>query len=120
MALESFTHPVARKAHRCDQCSRSISPGERYHRWEAASDYSDGIETTKTCDHCHRLARDLWAADVRGEDDYGSECYVYLPELFLNGYDLPTGEPWETRFALLRVQWETEDGPLAAYPEGGA
>jgi len=116
MALERTSHPVARKAHRCDGCDRTINLGERYHRWEAASDYSDGIETTKTCDHCHRLARDLWAADVRGEDDYGRECYAYLPELYQNDYDLPTEEPWPTRFALFRVQWETTDGLLATYP----
>lgn len=115
--LEMATHPTARKPHVCDQCGRTISPGERYHRWEQASDYSHGIETTKTCDQCHGLARDLWAAEVRGEDDYGRECYVYLPELFENGYDLPTVEPWPTRFALFRVQWETADGALAAYPE---
>lgn len=120
MALETATHPVARKAHQCDQCGRTINPGERYYRWEQASDYSGGIETYKTCEQCRRLERDLWALEIRGEDDYGAECYVYLPELYQNGYDLPTAEPWPARLALFDAQWKTEEGQLAPYPEDGA
>lgn len=116
--LEKSSHPVARKAHVCDQCGRTISPGERYYRFEQVSDY-DGIETQKTCEQCRRLERDLWDIEIRGEDDYGRECYACLPELHQN-YDLPTEEPWPTRFALHRAQWQTADGLLAAYPDSGA
>lgn len=116
--LEKTTSPVARKVHVCDQCDRTINPGERYHRFEQVSDY-DGIGTQKVCDQCRRLERDLWDIDIRGEDDYGRECYAFLPELHQN-YDLPTEEPWPTRLALLASKWQTPDGVLAAYPDGGA
>lgn len=118
--LEKTTSPVARKAHVCEQCGRTIHPGERYHRFEQPSEYTDGFETFKTCDQCRRLERDLWDIDIRGEDVYGRECYAFLPELRQNGYDLPTEEPWPTRFALLASKWQTPDGVLAAYPDGGA
>lgn len=116
--LENSTSPVARKAHVCDQCYRTINPGERYHRFEQVSDY-DGIETQKVCDQCRRLERDLWDLGIRSEDNYGRECYAFLPELHQN-YDLPTKEPWPTRFALLASKWQTPDGALATYPDGGA
>lgn len=117
--LEESTSPTARKAHRCDQCGRTITPGEQYHRFEQASDYSGGIETQKTCAQCRRLERDLWDIDIRGEDDYGRECYPYLPDLDRCGYDLPTDDPWPARLALHRAQWTTPDGQPAAYPEAG-
>ena len=116
--LEKSSHPVARKAHVCDQCGRTISPGEHYYRFEQVSDY-DGIGTQKVCDQCRRLECDLWDIEIRSEDNYGRECYAFLPELNQN-YDLPTEEPWPTRFALHRAQWQTADGLLAAYPDSGA
>lgn len=39
----------ARKAHRCEECSRPILPGEKY---ELATGKWDWISTFKTCQHC--------------------------------------------------------------------
>lgn len=47
--------PVARKEHRCDDCGRTIEPGERYHRATWAS-YGD-LLTSKMCGHCKAASR---------------------------------------------------------------
>ena len=45
---------VARKAHKCEDCSREIREGEPYHAalWEM----SDGYVTAKQCLHCRMAA----------------------------------------------------------------
>jgi hypothetical protein len=44
------SEPVARKPHRCDECGRTIQPGERY---ESVFHITDGdAGTHHTCPHC--------------------------------------------------------------------
>lgn len=48
-----FSHTVtyhARKEHKCDECHRTISPGEPYlyHSWK----FDGAFSTAKTCQHC--------------------------------------------------------------------
>ncbi len=46
-------HVVARKVHRCDECCRSINPGERY---EYVFGVWDGDQSTyKTCADCESV-----------------------------------------------------------------
>src|SRR5690606_37845746 len=40
----------ARKPHKCDECFRTIDPGERYQYWTIAQDGT--VETQRMCAHC--------------------------------------------------------------------
>lgn len=42
----------ARIAHKCDECRRTIDPGETYRYWTSISAEGDGIGTQKMCAHC--------------------------------------------------------------------
>lgn len=46
-------HPIARKAHRCDECCRAIRPGEKYER--VTANWEGVIGTYKTCPRCLAL-----------------------------------------------------------------
>lgn len=50
------TRPIARKAHHCHECNRTIQPGERYERVSAKWDGS--VDTVKACVYCIAM-RDL-------------------------------------------------------------
>lgn len=43
--------PRARKAHRCDECRRTIEPGETYQR--ITGKWDGDIATYNRCAHCH-------------------------------------------------------------------
>lgn len=51
----SDTEPVARKPHRCDDCARTIEPGEKYIRLFLLGDC--GPYTWKRCQHCRAFIR---------------------------------------------------------------
>lgn len=53
--------PVARKAHKCDECGNAISPGEAYERVHAKWEYV--IDTCRTCARCLAL-RDFVRAHI--------------------------------------------------------
>lgn len=65
---------TARKAHRCDDCSITIEPGETYTRQKCLSDGQ--IDTWKRCTPCAGIARvvfDYWEKfddDGIGPDDF--------------------------------------------------
>lgn len=50
------SRPIARKAHRCEECGRQIRTGERYERVRAI--WADGAATFSTCVYC-MAQRDL-------------------------------------------------------------
>lgn len=52
----SATVRKARREHRCDECGRTIVPGERYEH--VSSLYDGSWSTLKTCPHC--LAASQW------------------------------------------------------------
>lgn len=99
---------IARKPHRCEDCSRTIPKGERYHHWKGIDD--DGWRTFNTCAQCHECASDLWEIDVRGEDENGDDCYPYLPEV--DWPDVAQMSPvWARRAAVYLVQWAGQPYP---------
>lgn len=50
--LYSFKIVKARRAHKCFECDRTISPGERYHRASALDPDGDRWQSYKLCAHC--------------------------------------------------------------------
>ncbi|WP_427501345.1 hypothetical protein ACQE3E_06490 [Methylomonas sp. MED-D] len=50
--IYSASRRIARKAHRCDECCRTIQPGERY---EYVFGVWDRPEQFRTCQHCLAL-----------------------------------------------------------------
>lgn len=54
--------PRARKSHRCEECRRTISPGERYQRVSGITYDSDGWVDHKMCEHCTAAAQ--WLVSV--------------------------------------------------------
>lgn len=102
---------TARTEHWCDQCSRRITKGERYLRAKSV-DY-DGWSTGRSCAQCEECASDLWDADAREEDDYGNECYAYLPDV-----DWPDVRLWSPLWALradrYAQQWAGQPYPVEA------
>lgn len=52
---------TARKAHHCDECGRTIEPGETYRYWTVKDFYDNRVRTDKMCAHC-RGTLDLGAA----------------------------------------------------------
>ena len=73
------SRPTARKPHCCDQCNTTIQPGTAYNRGEGL--YEEHWQTVKTCIPCADLARDMYGAGFASEDNYGRECYPWLPEV---------------------------------------
>ena len=112
----SSSDPLARKDHRCDECSRVIRVGERYHRSEGPDDY--GWATWKVCDGCWNLVRDLWTVGERGVNEYGMECYAYLFDV--DWQDFRDDPLWSAREAAWRRKWTADDGSPIAYPEAAA
>lgn len=48
----------ARKAHKCEECRETISPGDTYAH--TAYKFDGDMDTYKTCSFCDRVATDLW------------------------------------------------------------
>ncbi|MBZ2197251.1 hypothetical protein [Occultella gossypii] len=99
------TTPIARTDHQCQQCGRTIRPGEKYHRWDGL--YDGTWQTTKTCAQCRHLQDDLWNVDERSEDfETGDEAYAWLGEVDWNDVVLRTGDLlWNLRRDGFRLQW---------------
>jgi len=104
---------TARKPRRCDDCGRTVIPGERYRRSKSV-DY-DGWHLWQTCSQCQACVEDLWDAEVREENDDGYECYAYLPDV--DWTDVALWSPlWEQRAHYYRQQWTASDGVILDYP----
>jgi len=104
---------IARKDHRCSECSRTITKGERYDNVKVVGDY--GFQTWKCCDGCERLCQDLWDAGCIGENEDGADCFAYLPEVEWHDVRL-WSDLWAARADAFLAQWTAADGSLIAYP----
>lgn len=94
--------PVARIAHECNDCGRTIRPGERYHRGAGMDGFT--AWTWKECAHCVAIA-------------------PLVCEPYEDTYRMASFEEWEpTSIAHLRLKanwgrrWERRDGSLVPIP----
>lgn len=98
--------PIARKQHRCEMCSRTIEPGERYRR-QRNTDCGD-IWTWKNCAHCDVLLDIL--CHIGYDHDYG-----------VTYEDVGEWEPETIAEARLKVywlhRWRRRDGSLREIPQ---
>lgn len=69
-------YPVARKPHKCCECSSIIGKGEKYQRIKGV--WSGDFETFKTCMICYRVRE-----EAKYQDKDLNECLAF-------------GELWET------------------------
>lgn len=77
--LWKSSQPKARKAHRCEDCNRTIPIGEVYIRTECLW---DGVfQTAKRCTECAALGRDMFSRGFISEGPDGQDCHPYLPEV---------------------------------------
>lgn len=111
--VQHTTHPTARKPHICEGCGRTIEPGEEYTRWEGL--YDRVWQTVKMCGQCNQCVADLWAVEVRGEDEYGSEAYVLLEDV--DWPDVALISPlWALRAERWRQRWAGQPYPAEVTP----
>jgi hypothetical protein len=102
------TYPRAVKEHVCEQCGRTIEPGESYRRqgyvWDGR------MRQTKCCAQCERLSEVLYRAGFEGDEG----GWPYLPEID-QGEAAHCGYGNEMR--LFRFHWRAADGSLYQWPE---
>ncbi len=104
MMFWHIEHPKARKAHRCEMCSRIIDPGEAYLSGVA---HEDSWWTWNECAHCEAVRR---IYDIVWDDGYNADTYAEW-----------AGDPrdvTELRHAAgYRMKWRTRSGKLLPIPE---
>jgi hypothetical protein len=109
----------ARKRHVCEECFRSINPGETYHR--TAGSWESDFFTNIACAHCHVFRKHINEAD----DDYNESYYGGAGEWVANAYYSSTdmrGTTWAQRLALYRMgrhfsdHWRDRRGELRPIP----
>lgn len=119
--LDSGTRK-ARKPHVCDECGRTIEPGETYSYWNSIQERGDPPTTHKMCAHCNGTL-DLGCA-LTG--CHKSWFFTMIHDLGEDGgfvgdillHDLPLGG----KAAMLRTVvarkrgWRRKDGTLFPVP----
>lgn len=107
--FNATSYPTARNAHRCDECRRAITPGERYSRTAAV--WEGDFFTNVACLHC-AVSRMI----VDYADDWYSEGYYSGLAEWLGDhwYDAV----WSARLKVgLDRMWQRFDGAgLASIP----
>jgi hypothetical protein len=105
----------ARKSHTCEECGRTIEPGEDYDRY--AGVWEGDFYTFVSCRHCLALRRTIEKADPHWESSLGG-----IDEWFYQGMIRETATTFEDglRLARLRLQftrrWRKKDGALTMIP----
>ncbi len=74
--LNSSKMVRGRKPHPCEDCNDTIPAGTQYYRVKWLDEY--GFQSAAYCLECTRLAADLFAVGVNGDEDW---CYPYLAEV---------------------------------------
>jgi hypothetical protein len=103
---------VARKEHNCDECRRTITPGEKY---EAATGLGyDGPWWfyCKTCEHC------MWARKWLNAECNGFVYVGVLEDLEEHWTEDPLVRDLDLgrRIVGMRNRWRKKDGSLMAVP----
>jgi hypothetical protein len=100
-------HPVAKKEHCCNLCSRTIEPGERYNRQRNIGD--DGPYVFKSCAHCDALTR---VSSVTEDANFYGEGYT--ADDFFEWHPSTLHEArWRAQY---RRKWRRRDGDLYPVP----
>jgi hypothetical protein len=99
----------ARKAHRCDECARTINVGERYTNEGLLF---DGLTSThKTCSHC--IVCREWLGDECGGWLYSGVEEDFMEHAHEGTYGMPV-----LRLAVgIKNQWITRKGNLMSVPK---
>jgi len=108
VTLLKNTYRVANKSHKCSECRREISSGEKYYYETYKFDFE--FYTHKTCDHC-MVVRD-WLLDECGGFLYGQieedvREYVSCGNYAFDLYRAVVG---------MSKQWRTKSGKLIPIP----
>lgn len=110
--------PLAKKVHKCSECRRQISVGERYYR----NDYLDkdsGFFTHKVCEHCkpacdwlQRNCHGFIFGEVKEDIAEHAFCYDwYLKRSYVGSWRL-------ARACIgMRRRWTKKNGQLMKVPE---
>lgn len=114
---------VARVDHKCLECNRTITPGERYHWWKGV--YDGDFQMSKMCAHCWGTIE--LGAGLTGCPKQWNWEYVHDLDMEIGfvgncledeGHDLGQAD----RYRLLRTvigrrqQWRTRTGDLLPLP----
>jgi hypothetical protein len=96
-----WTHPRARKEHKCDTCYRRIDPGEQYTRGSGV--YDGRMTSFKMCAHCK-----VMLSFIDYDNEYGPEDFIEfepasIPELRMKVY--------------FNKRWRNNAGELYPIPE---
>lgn len=98
----SASSPVARKAHRCDECFRRINPGEKY--LKEATLFEGILEVYKTCQHCQVVRQ--WLINECGGFLYRG-CKEDLSD-HACGYGMKVAR----MYVAMKNKWTTRKGQL--------
>lgn len=109
----------ARKRHVCEECFRSIHPGEAYHR--TAGSWEGNFFTIKACAHCQIFRKWIDKADSGYNESYFGGAGEWVANGYWSQLDLP-GTTFEQRLALYRMSqhfrdhWRDRRGELRPIP----
>jgi len=116
----STTARVARKTHVCEECFRTIHPGETYHR--TAGSWEGDFFTNRACAHCNVFRKHIDAADSNYNEGYFGGAGEWVANGYFGASDLP-GTSVEQRLGLYRMarhfrdHWRDGAGHLRPVPE---
>lgn len=122
MSGQDFATTTARKArkpHRCEECFRTIHPGETYHR--TAGSWEGDFFTLKACGHCCAFRKHIDRADAYYYEGYFGGVSTWVTEGYADPTDLPD-TTWPQRLGLYRMarhfrdRWHDRNGQLRPVP----
>ena len=109
--FNSVKRPTARKPHRCDECRRTIEPGEKYERTAAV--WEGDFFTNVACAHCAVARRAVAEVDSWYWESFYGGLREWLSEIGIEVGALRL-------YACVRAKWRYQSGalmPLPAEPE---
>lgn len=109
------TKPTARVEHKCEECGRTIAPGEIYERTAAV--WEGEFFTSVACAHCGAARRIVNTADDCYSEGYYGGLWEWLDELGFE-FEAETGIP--RLAACIRARWRYQSGQLMPIPEVSA
>jgi hypothetical protein len=112
----------ARKTHQCEECWRTITPGELYARH--AGSWEGDFFTNVACGHCAELRRIIDSVDPYYFEGYYGGVSEWVSQNMHQELDATV--PWFTKLSLLRLtrqyqrKWATPSGGLEPLPRSAS